>query len=96
MDENHLLPPRASRWFFYGVFMCEDCEENDIINHPAHYKSDSGLEVIDIIESFDMNFHLGNAIKYILRAGKKGDYKQDLHKAVWYLQREVERSFPDC
>lgn len=53
----------------------------DNINHPAHYKG-KGLESIQVIEAFDLGFHLGNAIKYILRAGKKGDRKEDLQKAV--------------
>lgn len=58
------------------------------IDHPAHYQGKS-METIDIIENFDLNFCLGNAIKYILRAGKKGDKKEDLEKAIWYLQREM-------
>jgi Protein of unknwon function (DUF3310) len=63
----------------------------DLVNHPPHYKS-GGLEVIDVIEAFDLGFHRGNAIKYILRAGKKDSekYRQDLEKAIWYLNREVE------
>ena len=65
------------------------------INHPEHYKSTGicGLEAIDIIDAYDLNFALGNAVKYILRAGKKADtpYKDDLRKAVWYLQHEVAR-----
>lgn len=63
---------------------------NDNINHPTHYQG-NGLEVIDVIEAFDLNFNLGNAVKYILRAGKKGDKKEDLKKAIWYLNKESER-----
>ena len=63
--------------------------ENDNINHPSHY-TDGKIEVIDYIEDKKFNYHLGNAIKYISRAGKKGDYAEDLRKAVWYLQREIE------
>ena len=59
------------------------------INHPSHYQS-SSMEVIEIIEAFNLNFHLGNAIKYTLRAGKKGDKIEDLDKAMWYLERERE------
>jgi hypothetical protein len=58
------------------------------VDHPAHYQGD-GIEVIDVIESFDLNFRLGNAVKYILRAGRKGDRIEDLEKAMWYLSREV-------
>jgi len=62
----------------------------DLINSPDHYQSDN-IEAIDVIESFDLNFNLGNVIKYILRADKKGNRKQDLQKAQWYLNRELEK-----
>lgn len=58
------------------------------INHPSHYQGQR-FEVIDIIEDFDLGFKLGNAIKYILRAGRKGDFVEDLRKAIWYLEREI-------
>ena len=62
------------------------------VNSPAHYK-DGGIETIDFIEAKGLNFHLGNAVKYISRAGKKdpGKYIEDLRKAVWYIQREIIR-----
>lgn len=63
----------------------------DVVNHPPHYKSDSGIESIDVIESFGLNFHLGNVIKYILRHNKKGKPLEDLKKARWYLDREIEK-----
>ena len=47
------------------------------------------MEAIDVIEAFGLNFRVGNALKYILRAGKKGDAATDLRKAVWYLNREL-------
>lgn len=62
---------------------------NEKINHPDHYKGNK-FEVIDIIDDFDLNFCLGNAIKYILRAGKKDDRIQDLKKAIWYINREIQ------
>lgn len=62
---------------------------SDPVNNPAHYQTKNGLETIDVIEAFELNFHLGNAVKYILRAGKKGNRTEDLRKAVWYLQREI-------
>ena len=65
------------------------CSKDDAVNHPSHYQGKNGIESIDVIENFDLNFNLGNAIKYILRAGKKGDRLQDLEKALWYLSREV-------
>ena len=63
------------------------------VHHPPHYQTDQGLEAVDVIEAFFYdNFHLGNAFKYIARAGRKGDYVEDLQKAAWYLQREIERN----
>lgn len=66
---------------------------NDNVNHPAHY-TDEKIEVIDYIEDKKLGYHLGNAVKYISRAGKKDPdkYIEDLQKAVWYLQREIKRS----
>ena len=65
---------------------------NDNVNHPSHY-TDGKIEVIDFIEQKNLNFHRGNAVKYIARAGKKDPAKEveDLRKAVWYLNREIER-----
>jgi hypothetical protein len=62
----------------------------NLIDHPEHYQSD-GIEVIDIIDSFNLNFNLGNSIKYILRADKKGNKKQDLEKAIWYINHELKK-----
>ena len=59
------------------------------VNHPSHYNQ--GIEAIDIIESWDLNFSLGNAIKYILRSPYKGKQIEDLEKARWYIDREIER-----
>lgn len=64
--------------------------ENDPVNHPAHYVAD-GLEAIQVIEAFQLNYRLGNVVKYVLRADLKGNRQQDLEKALWYLKREVER-----
>lgn len=62
--------------------------ECDKVNHPGHYQSSTGMEVIEVIEAFELNYNLGNAIKYILRSGKKGAAIEDLQKAIWYLRRE--------
>ena len=63
------------------------------VDHPDHYQTSAGLEAIDVIDSFfHDNFHLGNAFKYIARAGRKGDYVEDLRKSIWYINREVERN----
>ena len=61
---------------------------NDPVNHPAHYKV-GGIETIDFIEAKKLNYNMGNAVKYISRADHKGNKKQDLEKAVWYIQREI-------
>jgi hypothetical protein len=63
----------------------------DPVNHPSHY-TDGGIETIDYLEAKlgpdgFRAFCLGNALKYVSRAGKKGDLKQDLSKAIWYLRR---------
>lgn len=66
--------------------------EPDAVNSPAHYQLTDGLEAIDVIDqSVDdpASFYRGNAIKYLLRAGRKGDAKQDLEKARWYIDREL-------
>ena len=65
--------------------------KNDPVNHPSHYTSGS-IEVIDYIEDQKFPYHLGNAVKYISRAGKKNPEKtvEDLNKAVWYINRYIE------
>lgn len=63
---------------------------NDMVNNPQHYTwHPSGIETIQITEH--MNFCLGNAIKYIMRSDYKGKKIEDLKKAIWYLNREIER-----
>lgn len=62
----------------------------DLVNDPPHYKT-GGIETIDYIEAKELNFHLGNAVKYISRADHKGTPLQDIRKAIWYLEREIIR-----
>ena len=65
---------------------------SDTVNHPAHYNQGK-IEVIEFIEDKGLNFHLGNAVKYISRAGRKGGmekYVEDLQKAKWYIDRAIE------
>lgn len=68
-----------------------DALDEDPVSHPSHYTSHpSGVECITITEHF--GFNVGNAIKYLWRAGLKSpDAKQDLAKALWYVQREIDR-----
>ena len=63
--------------------------EKEMVNHPSHYQSKNGIEVIDVIESFNLGFCLGNVVKYVLRCGKKDFDIQELEKAKWYLEREI-------
>lgn len=66
--------------------------EQSNINHPAHYGgSENTYEAIKVIEAWHLGFNLGNVVKYISRAGKKGNKLEDLKKAQWYLQREIEK-----
>lgn len=63
---------------------------HDPVNHPAHYaQHPSGVECIQVTEHF--NFNIGNAIKYLWRAGLKGAELEDLEKARWYVDREIQR-----
>ena len=63
---------------------------NDPVNHPKHYtEHPSGVECIEVTEH--MNFCVGNAIKYLWRAGLKGEQIEDLRKARWYIDREIAR-----
>lgn len=65
-------------------------KNKDVVNHPPHYTAHlSGVECIQITEH--MNFCLGNALKYIWRADLKDNAIEDLKKAVWYVNREIER-----
>lgn len=63
---------------------------SDMVNNPHHYGGkDNPYEAIKVIEHYDLGFSLGNAIKYIIRAGKKDNKLQDLEKARFYLDREI-------
>lgn len=65
---------------------------HDNVNNPRHY-TDGNIEVIDFIEDKKLGFHLGNAVKYIARAGKKDPNKlvEDIKKAIWYLERYIKK-----
>ena len=82
---------------YIKTWMDKECEaeENppaDNVNHPAHYTGGK-IEVIDFIEDKELGFHLGNAVKYISRAGRKNPDKtvEDLRKAAWYINRQIQR-----
>ena len=61
------------------------------VNHPNHYLKDTGHEVIDVISAWELDFSLGNSIKYIARAGRKNPENtvEDLKKAIWYINYKI-------
>lgn len=75
-------------------FGVKDIKDSGMVDHPPHYRKDSGFEAIDVIEAWNLGFSLGNALKYISRAGIKNPQKkiEDLEKAKWYIEREIERT----
>lgn len=74
----------------YRMAAAFDDPVSDPVNHPPHYKS-GGIETIDFIEAKDLNYRLGNVVKYVTRAGRKStDPIEDLQKAAWYLNREID------
>lgn len=75
-----------------GIFK-EDFEtKDDMVNHPAHYGgADNPYEAIKVIDAWQLGFALGNTVKYIARAAHKGSELEDLKKARWYLDHEIER-----
>jgi len=88
MLDELIAEKKATEWVL-GMYQISKQGELDPVNHPSHY-TDGKIEVIDYIEDKAFNYHLGNAIKYISRAGKKDDAVTDLKKAVWYINRYIE------
>lgn len=64
-------------------------KKEETVDHPTYYNQ-GGIEVIDAIESWGLGFSLGNVIKYVARAEHKGKQIEDLKKAQWYLNRQIE------
>jgi len=83
--------PADEEWWKTVAVVSSDTPINDMVNHPAHYKA-GGIETIDFIEAKKLNYHLGNVVKYITRADLKGERLENLKKAKWYLDREIESS----
>ncbi len=66
--------------------------KKEMVNHPTHYGGEENIyEAIKVIEAWDLNFSLGNVVKYISRAGKKNETIEDLEKASWYLKRAIQQ-----
>jgi len=70
----------------------KEYRKNEMVNHPNHYGGeDNPYEAIKVIENWDLGFNLGNAVKYISRVGKKDNTLDDLKKASWYINREINK-----
>lgn len=87
--------PSAGAWLIWRIALADESESldddgADLVNHPPHYTA-GGIETIDFIEAKGLNYHLGNAVKYIARVDLKGNPVQDLEKAKWYIEREITR-----
>ena len=79
VEDVPLTDEQVDMWFI----------DNDAVNSPAHYNV-GGIETIDYIEAKQLGYHLGNVVKYVSRAGHKGERLEDLKKARWYLDREID------
>ena len=89
------LPPNINEHPMARERYCEErtmsnSKQKDPVDHPPHYNI-GAYEVIDVIEDWRLGFHLGNAVKYIARAGRKDPAKEaeDLRKAIWYIERHI-------
>ena len=89
LDGELLNKEEISKKKFEKIGPGRQQEPTEQVVHPQHYNK--GIEVIDFIESWDMNFNCGCATKYIARHPYKGNPVQDLEKAKFYLEREIER-----
>lgn len=76
---------------FAPCTVCGKKEVKEVINHPLHYGGDVVYEAIKVIEAWELDFCIGNAVKYLSRAKHKGNELEDLRKARWYLNRKIEQ-----
>jgi len=89
-DSIALTQKEKDMWDVDPVARSTEQPAADMVNHPPHYtQHPSGIECIQITEH--MGFNLGNALKYIWRADLKGTSDQDMHKAIWYIERELKK-----
>ena len=80
----------SEKWVDDIIELAVMCKGKERVNHPSHYNK--GIETIDYIESWNMDFNIGNVIKYVTRAGHKDNKLEDLEKAKWYLEREINKA----
>lgn len=100
-NETLLVSAETVKWYLNQLSDEETTDlpvtkiDNDVVEHPAHYNEYTGFEVIDVIEQVSpkyekqVAYHIGNTLKYIMRAPFKGKTKEDLEKAQWYLSRAI-------
>lgn len=74
----------------YNLYIKKLNKVEDVVNNPPHY-TQGKIEPIDAIEDWNLNFRLANVVKYVARAEHKGKALEDLKKALWYLQREINK-----
>lgn len=74
----------------FNMYMTVSATQEDVVNKPHHYTRGK-IEPIDAIEDWNLNFRLANVVKYVARAEHKGKPLEDLKKALWYLQREIDK-----
>jgi hypothetical protein len=79
---------KNGKWKAVATVTSDKPIKPDMVNHPPHYKV-GGVETIDFIEAKGLNYNLGNVVKYVTRADHKGERKENLQKAMWYLMREL-------
>ena len=84
---NKYLIERANKY----LNKINETSPTDNVNNPSHYNVGT-IEVITVIEDWKLNFNLGNAIKYIGRCEHKNNKKEDIKKAIWYLERELKNN----
>ena len=84
-------PVQREMKFVYAATSNKSILQSYMVNNPDHYKV-GGIETIDFIEAKGLSYNLGNVVKYVTRAGHKGNRKEDLEKSRWYLTREIEAS----
>ena len=86
MERNWIVKHKKDgEWEWMPATKVDSCDSE----YKDYYTGKTGIEVIDIIESFELGFNLGNVVKYCLRAGKKEHTIDDLKKARWYLSRQI-------
>ena len=88
----HVGQPKALRSTSVSIMGTENIDKEkpfDEVENPSHYTEGRNYEPVEVIEDWRLDYHLGNALKYISRAGRKGSFIEDLKKAIYYLERRI-------